>query len=42
MKIENADGGFTFVTVKSKEGKAELAKRAAAKAVRVEAKKAKK
>lgn len=42
MKIENADGTYTFVAAKSKEGQAELAKRKAEKAKREAAKKEKK
>ena len=40
MKIEKANGEFIFVTVKSKEGKAELARRSAEKEARAKAKEA--
>lgn len=42
MKIELENGTYQFVSVKSKEGQAEVAKRAAAKVARVKAKEAKK
>jgi len=42
MKIELENGTYQFVTVKSKEGQAEKAKREAAKAAAKKAKEAKK
>ena len=42
MKIELENGTHQFVTVKSKEGQAEIAKRAKVKADRAKAKEAKK